>query len=116
MRIGSVVFDCNDFDKMSAFWEQALRYVPREPARDGWVVLKDPAGRSPNVSVNRKQKPIAGKIRLHLDLYAGDQAAEVERLLALGATIVRDRQPGRDYVILADPEGNHFCVVETREP
>jgi hypothetical protein len=52
--------------------------------------------------------------RIHLDLYAEDQRAEVERLLALGATEVRwdGRPPDADYVILADPEGNRFCVVE----
>ena len=52
--------------------------------------------------------------RLHLDLYTEDQASEVERLLALGASEVRwdKRPPDADYVILADPEGNRFCVVD----
>jgi hypothetical protein len=52
--------------------------------------------------------------RIHLDLYADDQAAEVERLLALGATEIHwdKRPPDADYVILADPEGNRFCVVD----
>ncbi len=52
--------------------------------------------------------------RIHLDLYAEDQAAEVERLLALGATEVHwdKRPPDADYVILADPEGNRFCVID----
>jgi hypothetical protein len=56
--------------------------------------------------------------RLHLDLYTDDQTREVQRLLALGATEVHwDKQPpDADYVILADPEGNRFCVVDiTRE-
>ena len=54
--------------------------------------------------------------RLHLDLYADDQAAEVQRLLALGAEEVHwdKRPPNADYVILADPEGNRFCVVDAR--
>ncbi len=52
--------------------------------------------------------------RIHLDLYAEDQAAEVARLIALGATEVQwgKRPPDADYVILADPEGNRFCVVD----
>jgi hypothetical protein len=52
--------------------------------------------------------------RIHFDLYAEDQAAEVQRLLALGATEVHweRRPPDADYVILADPEGNRFCVVD----
>ena len=53
--------------------------------------------------------------RLHLDLYTEDQAAEVERLIALGATEIHwDKRPAdADFVILADPEGNRFCVVDT---
>jgi hypothetical protein len=51
--------------------------------------------------------------RIHLDLYTDDQPGEVARLLALGATEVHwdKRPPNADYVILADPEGNRFCVV-----
>ena len=116
MKIGSVVIDCNNFNRVAAFWQEALHYVPREPAKDGWVVLKDPAGSSPNVSVNRKGKPVSGKIRLHLDLYASDQKAEVERLLKIGATLVRRPEKDADFVILADPEGNHFFVVEKGKP
>ena len=116
MKIGSVVVDCNNFDRMAAFWQEALHYVPREPAEDGWVVLKDPLGSSPNVSVNQKSKPLSGKIRLHLDLYTSDQKAEVERLLKIGATLIRSPKKDEDYVILADPEGNHFCVVEKAKP
>ena len=54
--------------------------------------------------------------RIHLDLYAEDQAAEVERLKALGATEVHwDKRPAdADYVIMADPEGNRFCVIDPR--
>lgn len=111
MRIGSAFFDCRDFATMAAFWQEALHYVPREPPGDGWVVLRDPTGRGVNVSVNQKRRTPLGRIRLHLDLYTADQHAEVQRLLALGATIVRGPQQGRDCVILADPEGNHFCVV-----
>ena len=52
--------------------------------------------------------------RIHLDLYADDQPAEVERLKGLGATEVHwDKRPAdADYVILADPEGNRFCVID----
>ena len=50
MKIGSIVFMCFDFDKMLAFWQEALHYLPREPAKDGWVVLRDPEGRGPNLA------------------------------------------------------------------
>ena len=75
-------------------------------------MLGDPSGRGPNVGVNKKSNSVSGKIRVHLDLYTNDQKAEVERLLKLGATIVRRPEKGEDYVILADPEGNHFCVID----
>ncbi len=90
VRIGSIVIDCNDFPAMFTFWREALRYVPREPAEDGWVVLRDPKGRSVNVSLQRVPERRSGKNRLHLDLYTDDQKAEVERLLEIGAT----RHPG----------------------
>jgi hypothetical protein len=65
------------------------------------------------VSLDRVHSSLMIPPRIHLDLYAGDGAAEVERLVGLGATEVEwDRKPpNADYVILADPEGNRFCVI-----
>ncbi len=116
LKIGSVVINCKDFDRTSGFWQEALHYVPRRPAKDGWVVLKDPGGISPNVSVNQTNELKFGKNRMHLDLYASDQKAEVERLVKLGATIHRHPREGEDFVILADPEGKLFCVVQLPRP
>jgi hypothetical protein len=113
MRIGSIVIHCVEFDRMLAFWQEALSYVPREPARDGWVVLRDPTGQSPNISLNRTSKPRAGRSRLHLDLYSQTRDAEVQRLIALGAKRYPWRyRPGADFVVLEDPDGNLFCVVQ----
>lgn len=112
VKIGSVVINCKDFDRTVAFWEEALHYVPRRPAENGWVVLRDPAGNSPNLSVQQTDELKFGKNRLHLDLYTTDQRAEVERLLKIGATIHRHPQEGEDFVVLADPEGKLFCVVQ----
>jgi hypothetical protein len=114
LKLGSVVIDCNDFDRMSAFWMAALGYVPREPAEHGWVVLRDPEGGNVNVSLQLVPERRVGKNRLHLDLYTDDQDGEVGRLLALGATRhPRDPEPDDDFVVLEDPEGNLFCVVDT---
>jgi catechol 2,3-dioxygenase-like lactoylglutathione lyase family enzyme len=114
MKIGSIVIRCFEFDKMIAFWQEALHYVPREPAKDGWVVLRDPQGRGPNVSLQRISEKWSGKrSRLHLDLYTHNQEAEAERLVALGATRYPWRyRPGSDFVVLEDPDGNLFCVVQ----
>ncbi len=115
MRIGSVVIDCNDFDTMSAFWQKALHYVPREPPERDWVVLSDPDGRNVNVSLQQVPEQRVGKNRLHLDLYTDDPEAEIERLLGIGATRhPRPTEPDEDFVVLEDPEGNLFCVVAKR--
>jgi catechol 2,3-dioxygenase-like lactoylglutathione lyase family enzyme len=114
MRIGSIVMDCSDFDKMLAFWQEALHYVPIRPAKDGWVILHDPKGRGPNVSLNRVPEKRSGRNRLHLDLYADNREGEVKRLLKIGAK--RHRQTygsDDDFRVLEDPDGNLFCVVQT---
>jgi catechol 2,3-dioxygenase-like lactoylglutathione lyase family enzyme len=113
MKIGAIVIRCYEFDKMLAFWQEALHYVHREPAKDGWVVLCDPTGRGPNISLDQYPERRSGKrSRLHLDLYTSDHAREVDRLVALGARRYPWRyRPGADFVVLEDPDGNLFCVV-----
>jgi hypothetical protein len=117
MRVGAIVIRCYEFDKMLAFWQQALHYVPREPAARGWVVLQDPLGRGPNISLDLYPEKRKGKrSRLHLDLYTQDQQNEVDRLLSLGATRYPWRyKPRDDFVVLADPDDNLFCVVQTEK-
>ena len=116
VSVGSIVVRCVRFDELLAFWQAALSYVPREPPDDGWVVLTDPTGAGPNISLDRVDEdrlpPLGELSRVHLDLYTSDQAAEVERLLGLGATrYERDDGPDDDFVVLVDPDGNRFCVV-----
>lgn len=112
VRIGSVVIDCDDFAAMKAFWEEALGYVSREPTSgDAFAILRDPEGKGPNVSIDQMEPY---RNRLHLDLYTDDPDGEIDRLLRLGATLFRPREEGEDFVVLADPEGNLFCVVDTR--
>lgn len=113
MPIGSVVIDCNDFPTMLAFWSEALHYVPREPPEEDWAVLCDPAGGHVNVSLQKVPETATEKNRLHFDLYADDQQREVERLLGIGASRhPRDTRPEDDFIVLADPEGNLFCVID----
>lgn len=114
MKIGSIVIRCYEFEKMLAFWQQALHYVPREPSDGSWVVLLDPAGKGPNLSLDRVLERRSGKrSRLHLDLYTGDSKGEVERLVMIGATRYPWRyKPHDDFVVLGDPDGNLFCVVQ----
>ena len=116
VRVGSVVMNCNDYGRMLDFWSKTLGYTPRDGADPGppphrFTVLRDPSGKGPNVSIDEGE-PERGQI--HLDLYTEDPEGEVERLLKLGASLYRKRGPGEDFTVLADPEGNLFCVVDTR--
>lgn len=114
MHVGSVVIDCNDLPRMLAFWSAALGYAPRDdPVGDDFVVLRDPSGAGVNVSLQLVPEPRAGKNRLHLDLYTSKPDAQVARLLELGATRAsRVPEPDEDFVLMQDPEGNVFCVVD----
>jgi len=114
MKIGSIVIRRYEFEKMLAFWQQALHYVARQPAKNGWVVLCEPEGRGPNLSLDRDPSKRPGKrSRLHLDLYTNDKQSEAERLVKLGATRYHWRyKPRDDFIVLEDPDGNLFCVVQ----
>jgi catechol 2,3-dioxygenase-like lactoylglutathione lyase family enzyme len=115
MRVGSIVFRVSDLARQEAFWSAALDYVPREHEHDDdFVLLRPREGSGPNISLDLHASRYELPPRIHLDLYAGDQAAEVARLRSLGATEVEwaRRPDDADYVIMADPEGNRFCVVQ----
>jgi catechol 2,3-dioxygenase-like lactoylglutathione lyase family enzyme len=117
LRIGSIVIRVVDLPRMTAFWSSALDYIPREdPGEPGvdFVLMRPRSGQGPNVSLDALASRYELPPRFHLDLYADDQAAEVARLLALGAReVVWSRRPAdADYVILEDPEGNRFCVID----
>ncbi len=113
VRIGSIVIRCYEFERMLAFWQAALRYVIGH-SDEGFVILKGPSGKGPNVSLDRAPVRRTGRRSwIHLDLYAGDQPGEVERLVSLGAKRYPWRyEPEADYVVLEDPDGNLFCVVQ----
>ena len=115
VRIGSIVIRVDDLELQKQFWMTALDYVPREDADDTFALLRPRDGAGPNVSLDRWHAPLQIPPRLHLDLYTDDQAAEVQRLIGLGATEVQwaKRPPDADFVILSDPEGNRFCVIDT---
>jgi catechol 2,3-dioxygenase-like lactoylglutathione lyase family enzyme len=115
VAVGSIVVRCFEYDRMFAFWRAALGYVVEhaDPA-GGFVILRDPEGRGPNVSIDQAPaRRSGGRSWLHLDLYTTQQELEVERLVALGAHRYPWRYgPDPDFVVLEDPDGNLFCVVE----
>jgi predicted enzyme related to lactoylglutathione lyase len=119
LSIGTVVVGVDDMGRAARFWQQALGYVPRDEVEDDWAVLiPSDGGPGTHLALQLSETPVQERPRIHLDLYAGDaddQAAEVERLVSLGAERVDwDLYPDDpDFIVLADTEGNRFCVIDT---
>ena len=114
IRVGSIVIRVDDLQRQTEFWTAALDYVPRADDSEDFRLLRPRDGGGPNVSLDRVRSTLQIPPRIHLDLYAEDQAAEVKRLIGLGATEIHwdKRPPDADYIIMADPEGNRFCVID----
>jgi len=117
LRLHHIVFDAHDLPGLARFWAEVL----------GWRVLSERErevviGPDEAAPVGICFMPVADgkrvKNRLHLDLTSGveDRAGEIERVLALGASRVDVGQTGEEsWVVLADPEGNEFCVVRPKD-
>jgi predicted enzyme related to lactoylglutathione lyase len=119
IRLGTVVLGADDVDRAVTFWSQVLGYGPvRFPDADNqFTILVPPSGEGTRVALQRAESRPEERPRVHLDLVvddAAEQAAEVQRLVGIGATRVPwDSYPADpDFVVLADPEGNRFCVVD----
>jgi len=109
----SVVIDCADIKRESAFWAEALGYPVVYEADDEVVVAADEDAEPGLVFVPVPEGKTV-KNRLHIDLNPDDQAAEVARLESLGAKRVDIGQGDVRWVVMADPEGNEFCVLTHR--
>lgn len=123
-RIASITFACTDPLRLAEFWSAATGYghvaVPRERLAEidavvepgSWAVLQHPDGVGPRLIFHARPKSQPEHIPIHLDLATEDVDAEVERLVALGATVAeRKLDPfGAPLVVMRDPEGNGFCV------
>lgn len=120
LQVGTVVMGVEDLGRAVTFWCGALDYVPKREIRPGddFAILRPAGGSGTHLALGVSESPVQELPRVHLDLYAGDaadQAAEVERLLSLGATRVDwdHYPPDPDFVVLADTEDNLFCVIDT---
>lgn len=115
--IAAIVLDTPDPAAAAPFWEAASGWTA-EQQPDGDVRLTRPDGRGPFLDLLRVDDPKVAKNRVHIDVApyaADDQAAEVERLRALGATDVDIGQGSQTWVVLADPHGSEFCVLRSRD-
>ena len=120
-RISELVIDCADPERLAAFWSEVLGFVELGREDDGSIEIGPPGvgfgGPQPTLILSPGSDPRAGKLRLHIDVSATDrdQDAELERLLALGATPAEVGQTGTEsWHVLADPEGTEFCLLHTR--
>ena len=94
------------------FWNAALGYESREPPTEEWVILSDPTGTGPTISLKNVDAGPTEDYRFCFDLYSSDIDGEVGRVLRLGALRKEPKQPDRDFVTLLDHDGNPFDVVE----
>lgn len=116
LTIGSIVWGVRDLERGIEFWSNALGYGPRDEPDDDWVILAPHDGAGPQLALSLVSSAASMRRRHHLDLYADNQSAEVARLVNLGAQRVAwDYEDGADYVVLEDPDGNRFCVIEASE-
>lgn len=123
LTFGVVALGVTDVRRAQEFWCAALGYRVREDGFGGWArVLVPPDGRGTAIALQTSQTPPQDHPRLHFDLHVADaaeQQAEAARLVSLGASRVDwDSYPDDpDFIVLADPEGNLFCLVDlTHEP
>lgn len=115
LSVGMVTVDCVDPERLAQWWAGAVggSVVVLGPGEFAMVV----SDREPALGFQRVDEPTPGKNRLHLDLHASDLDAEVERLAGLGATETgrHSLDNGYRWVVMADPDGNAFCVAASRE-
>jgi predicted enzyme related to lactoylglutathione lyase len=119
IRIQCVVVDAGDCERLARFWSQALGWRITHQSANEWAI--EPPEGSPEVDVApdilfiKVPEAKTVKNRLHLDLRPRDQEAQVNRLIELGASRVNIGQPDdASWVVMADPEGNEFCVLAPR--
>jgi catechol 2,3-dioxygenase-like lactoylglutathione lyase family enzyme len=125
-RFTELVVDCADIDKMASFWCSVLGYQVTE-REDDYVeigaaahvverILEGPP--VPTIVFVKVSEPKTVKDRIHVDVNPIDatQGEEVNRLLALGATMADVGQGEQGWIVMADPEGNEFCVLKSLKP
>ena len=112
VRVSDIGIDANDVATMAEFWATVTGYEPK-PEGDDYVFLVAPSGAGPNLFVQQVPEPKVGKNRLHIDLRSSNLATATRELLSVGAEVVEHHESGGStWTVFADPEGNHFCIIQ----
>jgi catechol 2,3-dioxygenase-like lactoylglutathione lyase family enzyme len=115
VRFSELVIDCGDPEMVATFWAGVLDLPVVHDEEDGehYYELAPPGGAKPTLLFLRVPEGKTVKNRLHIDVspVESDRDTEVERIVALGATRIDIGQGDTSWVVLADPEGNEFCVL-----
>lgn len=110
--VGTIMVDCNDLDAMVTFWSEALD-LEEKLRFPSYVWLSRLSEGGPALAFQQVPEPRRGKNRIHLDLVSDDPAAFTERILELGGSRVEDHEiDSFHWSVMADPEGNVFCVTK----
>jgi hypothetical protein len=109
-----ICIDAHDITALGTWWAELLGW-DRDVTSDGDVVLYAPPGAGPNWLFLPVPDDKVVKNRIHFDFRHDDQQAEVERVIALGAHHVDIGQGDESWVVLADPEGNEFCILAAED-
>jgi predicted enzyme related to lactoylglutathione lyase len=111
LKVESITFDTADPDKLADWWARAIDGTTNPVAAGFFVIVTAPRG--PQLAFQKVDDPTPGKNKVHIDFVAPDMDAEVKRLVDLGAAETGRHEFGADFkwVVLADPEGNAFCVT-----
>lgn len=118
LRLGTIVLGADDVDRAAAFWASVFGYeaVAFPDSDDDFTILVPPDRVGTRIALHRSVTPAQELPRVHIDLVVDstvDQLSEIDRLVALGATRVPWNYPSDpDFVVLADTEGNRFCIVD----
>lgn len=116
-RLDTLTFDCADPVAVATFWGAVLGFDLDEDSDEEGAYIADRSGATRGLFFQPVPEPKVAKNRVHLDLRpSGSMAAEVERLLGLGATVVgRVDVEGSFWTVMQDPEGNELCVLRGPE-
>jgi len=111
LDVVNITFDSTDPDKLADWWAKAVAGTVNPLAPGFFVTVDRPGG--PGLAFQKVDDPTPGKNRVHIDFHTADMEAEVKRLVDLGATETGRGEAGPDFqwVVLADPDGNAFCIA-----